>query len=91
MTDAEDVPEAGSDPQVRDLLVTAGKAIYWLVYPIAIGVYYILYYVFFSLLFVLKLLYRPLEFVLLPVFYLGYFLWACLLAPFRFLARFEVS
>ncbi|KAK5167342.1 uncharacterized protein LTR77_007041 [Saxophila tyrrhenica] len=88
-TDGEDVPEAGNDPQLRDLVVTAGKAVYWVVYPVAIGLYYVLYNLAFAVVFILKLLYRPLEFLLLPVVYLGQFLFACVLAPFKFLARFE--
>lgn len=48
------------------------------------------YYVTFSLLFVLKLIWIPLEFLLLPLLYLGDFIIRCLLAPFRFLAKFEV-
>jgi hypothetical protein len=86
----ENMPEPGADPQIRDLLLTAGKAIYWLGYPIVVGLYYGLYYLAFAVVFVLKLLYRPLEFTLLPLVCFAQFLFACLLAPFRFLARFEV-
>ena len=87
---SEDVQEPGFDPQIRDLAGWAGKAIYWTVWPIGIVVYYIVYYIAFAVLFVLKLVYRPLEFILLPIFYLLSFILNCLLAPFQFLAKFEV-
>ena len=87
---AEDVQEPAADPAALELLAWVGTVLYWIVWPIAISLYYVLYYLALTILFVLKLLYRPLEFVLLPVFYLLRFLGACLLAPFQFLARFEV-
>lgn len=71
-------------------LRTAWKAIYWIVWPIAVLVYWLLYYLAFAVLFLLKLVYRPLEFILLPVIYFAQFLFACLLAPFQVLAKFEV-
>lgn len=88
---SEDVQEPGFDPQIRDLAGWAGKVIYWTVWPIGIAVYYLVYYISFAVLFVLKLVYRPLEFILLPIFYLLSFILNCLLAPFQFLARFEVN
>lgn len=48
------------------------------------------YYTTFGLVFLLQLLWRPLEFLLLPFLYLGEFVLRCILAPFRFLAKFEV-
>ena len=90
MAETEDVPEAALDPQVRDLAGWAAKIFYWTLWPIGISIYYILYYISFVLLFVLRLIYRPLEFILLPVFYLLQFILNCLLAPFQFLAKFEV-
>ena len=86
----EDVPEAGADPTTKELLQWIGKAAYWIVYPIAITIYHTAYYISFGAVFVVKLLYRPLEFILLPVVYLAQFIFNCILAPFRFLARFEV-
>jgi hypothetical protein len=90
MAETEDVPEAALDPQVRDLAGWAAKVFYWTLWPIGIGIYYLLYYISFVVLFVLRLIYRPLEFILLPVFYLLQFVLNCLLAPFQFLAKFEV-
>ena len=87
----EDVSEPAVDPVTKDIIRTATAVIYWLCYPVAIALYYVLYYVSFAVLFVAKLLYRPFEFVLLPVIYLGYFILNCLAAPFRFLAKFEVA
>jgi hypothetical protein len=87
----EDVQEPAADPVAWDLLVIAGRVIYWIVYPIGIALYHLVYYLAFAGLFIFKLLYRPLEFILLPLVYLVQFLFACLLAPFQFLARFEVG
>ena len=87
---AEDVPEAAYDPSSKDLAGWLWKAIYWTFWPIGISLYYIVYYASFAVLFVLRLLYRPLEFILLPVFYLLQFILNLLLAPFQFLAKFEV-
>ena len=86
----EDIQTPAADPQMLELLGSAGKILYWIIWPIAIALFYTLYYLAFAVLFILKLLYRPLEFVLLPVFYLLRFFGACVLAPFHFLARFEV-
>lgn len=61
-----------------------------MVKPVGIFIGSIIYYVAFSVLFVLRLLWRPLQFLLLPVLYLGDFILRCILAPFRFLAKFEV-
>ena len=87
----EDVPEAAADPQTSDLLGWAGKVLYWIFWPIGIAIYQAIYYIGFALIFVLKLVYKPSEFILLPVFYFVKFLFECLLAPFKFLAKFEVS
>lgn len=87
----EDVQESARDPVFQDILVTGGKILYWAAWSIGIVLYYLSYYLSFGVLFVMKLLYRPLEFILLPIIYFGRFLFACLLAPFQFLARFEVS
>ncbi len=87
---AEDVQEPGFDPQIKELAGWAGTVIYWLVWPIGIALYNIAYYTSVAVLFVLKLIYRPLEFILLPVLYLLRFILNCLFAPFQFLARFEV-
>ena len=59
--------------------------------PIGLAIGHAVYYLAFSLFFVLRLLWQPLEFLLLPVLYLGEFFLRCFLAPFRFLAKFEVS
>ena len=88
---AEDVPEAAYDPSSKDIAGWLWKAIYWTVWPIGISLYYVLYYASFAVLVVLRLLYRPLEFILLPVFYLLQFVLNLLLAPFQVLAKFEVS
>lgn len=88
---AEDVPEAAYDPSSKDLAGWIWKGIYWTFYPIGISLYYVVYYVSFVVLFVLRLLWRPLEFILLPVFYLLQFVLNLLLTPFQFLARFEVG
>lgn len=88
---AEDVQEPADDPQMKDILYWTGTVFYWIFWPIGISVYYFVYYVSFVLLFIIKLLYRPLEFVLLPVVYFVQFLFACMLAPFQFAARFEVG
>lgn len=87
---AEDVAEPAIDPQTREVLQWGVTIAYWIAYPIAIAIYYASYYLAFGVLFVLKLIYHPLEFVLLPVLYLLRFLATCFLAPFQFLARFEV-
>ena len=63
----------------------------FIVKPIAIGIGNAVYCITFGLTFVLRLLWQPLEFLLLPLFYLGDFALTCLLAPFRFLAKFEVN
>ena len=88
---AEDVQASVVDPKAHELLVWAGKILYWILWPIGIGIYYVVFYICFALLFVVKLLYRPLEFIFLPVVYLVSFVGQCLMAPFRFLAKFEVS
>lgn len=85
------MPEAASDPQTADLLGWAGKTLYWILWPIGFAIYQGIYYFGFASIFVLKLAYKPLEFILLPVFYFGRFLLECLIAPFKFLAKFEVS
>ena len=90
MPTPEDVQEPAKDPVLRDILSVAGKTLYWISWPIGIGIYYLVYYMSFALLFVVKLVYRPLEFILLPVFYLLKFVFGCLIAPFQFLAKFEV-
>lgn len=90
MAGPEDVQEPAFDPQIKDLAGWAWKGIYWIFWPIGISLYYLVYYISFAAGFVLKLVYRPLEFILLPVFYLLQFVLNCLLAPFQFLAKFEV-
>ena len=62
----------------------------FVVKPVATAVGTAVYYLAFGVVFVLKLLWQPLEFLLLPLLYLGDFILQCLLAPFRFLAKFEV-
>ena len=89
-SEGEDIPEGGHDPSASDILSWIGHAIYWSVRAVGIALYYIIYYVYFAALFVLKLLWRPLEFILLPILHLLQFLWRCFLAPFQFLAKFEV-
>ena len=88
---AEEVQESGMDPQIKDVLSTTGTVVWWICWPIGISLYYVGYYLAFTILFIVKLVYRPLEFVLLPVIYLGQFLLACVAVPFRLLAKFEVS
>jgi len=63
-----------------------GDVTIWILKPI----WAVIYYVSFAVIVVLKLIWKPLEFILLPFIYLGSFLLNCLAAPFRFLAKFEV-
>jgi hypothetical protein len=88
---SDDVAEPALDPNVRELLQWGTTIAYWIGYPVYVVLYYAIYYIAFGILLVLKLLYRPLEFILLPVFYLLRFIGSCLIAPFQFLARFEVQ
>ncbi|KAK3717733.1 hypothetical protein LTR37_005504 [Vermiconidia calcicola] len=81
--------ESADDPTIKDLLLWAGKTLYWIVRPIGLSVYYVVYYISFAVLFVVRLLYRPLEFLLLPLVYFGRSVLQCLAAPFWFAARFE--
>ena len=76
---AEDLPEAAVDPSTSDILGWIYKAASAILYPVALGVYYLFYYISFVIVFVLKLLYEPLAFVLLPIVYLIQFLWSCFL------------
>lgn len=87
---AEDVQEPGIDPQMNDLAGWLWRGIYYTFRSIGLVIYYIVYCVSFAVLFLLRLLWRPLEFILLPVFYLLQFIFNLLLAPFQFLAKFEV-
>ncbi|KAK3681213.1 hypothetical protein LTR37_020927 [Vermiconidia calcicola] len=81
--------ESADDPTIKDLLLWTGKTLYWIVRPIGLSVYYIVYYILFAVLLVMKLLYRPLEFLLLPLVYFTRFVLQCLAAPLRFAAKFE--
>ena len=87
---AEDFPEAAADPHIKDILRWTGVVLWWVVYPVVIGIYYLFYYITFAVLFVVKLLLKPIAFVLAPIIYLGQFVLACLAAPFHFIAKFEV-
>lgn len=86
----EGVAPTARDPVVADILYWGYTIAYWIFWPIGIALYYVAYYASFALLFVIKLIWRPLEFVLLPLYYLGKFVLACFAAPFKFLAKFEV-
>ena len=83
--------EAVADPSTQDILGWIWKIVWSICYPIVISIYYTFYYICFSILFLPKLLYEPLAFILLPIVYLVQFVWSCFLAPFRFIARFEVD
>ena len=70
------------------VLLAKTLTVFWYIcWPIAILIYYIAV----AVLFILKLLYQPVGFLLQPVVYLGRFLLACLVAPFRLLVKLEVS
>lgn len=71
-----------SDPRTQIILSRSATVLWYLGLP--------LYYLAVPVLFVLRQLYRPLAFLLLPVIYLARFILACIIAPFQFLARFEV-
>lgn len=88
---AEDVPEGTSEPSTQDILGWILQIVWNICYPIGLGIYYFFYYICFGGVFVIRLLYQPLAFIFLPIVYLVQFLWQCFLAPFRFIAKFEVS
>lgn len=90
MPDAEELPEGARDPVAREFIVWAFRLLYWIFYPVGTAVYYVFYYVSFGLLFAVKLIYEPLAFILSPALYLGQFVFTCLAAPFKFVAKFEV-
>lgn len=77
-------------PQLYGLLQLGWDAFVFVVKPIGLAISTTVYYLAFAIFFVLRLIWRPLEFLLLPVLYLGDFMLQCILAPFRFLAKFEV-
>lgn len=87
---AEDLPEAPGDISAKDLLGYAWKGISSAIYLVGLGIYHGVYYLSFAIVFVLRLLYEPIAFILLPIVYIVKFIWQCFLAPFRFLAKFEV-
>ncbi|KAK3069653.1 hypothetical protein LTR53_011833 [Teratosphaeriaceae sp. CCFEE 6253] len=66
-------------------LATTVTVLWYICYPIAIGIYYLAI----AIIFALKLLYRPVSFLLQPLVHFGRFLLACLIAPLHLLARFE--
>ena len=89
--EGEDFPQGGPSPSVREILRVVENIFWWIFYPIGVGLYYLVYYLAFAVVFLLRLFYKPIAFVLLPIVYLLQVLWACFLAPFRFLAKFEVN
>lgn len=78
-------------PQFLGLLHLGWDVSVFVFKPIGLAIGNAIYYIAFGVVIVLRLLWRPLEFLLLPVLYLGDFIVRCTLAPFRFLAKFEVG
>lgn len=68
-------------------LAWALTILYFIVYPI----WFVVWYIVIAAVALAKLLYRPIAWLLQPVVYLGRFLLACFVAPFHFIAKFEVS
>ena len=75
-------------PSASGIYITNTLSILWYIcWPVGV----LLYYLAIAVLTMIKLLYQPVGFLLQPLVYVGRFLLACLIAPFRLLVKFEVS
>ncbi|KAK5133165.1 hypothetical protein LTR08_008101 [Meristemomyces frigidus] len=77
---------ADQHPSAVGLYLANTLSILWYIcWPV--GVF--LYYLAIAVLTIVKLLYQPVGFLLQPLVYVGHFILACLIAPFRLLVKFE--
>lgn len=87
---AKDFIDNPGDPALSDGLRLTVKIIWKILSPITGIAQLLVTYAFLSIAHILRLLYEPIAFTLLPVVFLVRFTWLCIVAPFRFAARFEV-
>lgn len=78
------------DPSTRDLISWVVSIIVEAAKLIGTAIYTLVNYLSYGLLALVKLVYKPLSFIIAPLAYLIRIFIACLQAPFKFLARFEV-
>ena len=80
---AEQLPTIAS----QSYLANTTSILWHICWPVGLFIYYLAI----AALTIIKLLYQPVGFLLQPFVYIGRFVLACLIAPFRLLVKFEVS